>query len=469
MKRDIIVTAGLGFGDEGKGTTVDFLTREYTARHVVRYNGGPQAAHHVVSNDGQLHCFAQFGSGSFNGSATYLDRRMLVDPLRIKSEASQLAAKIHGNPYELLTIHEDCLVVTPYHRIINRIKETVRGGNRHGSCGLGVGETMLDSEVLGADPLRIADLWQEKIVIEKLQELQRVKSALAEELKKKTEMTTELAWLLSELNSKAYLGTIAYNYVRFLEMLGLKITGEEGVADMLAEGNLVFEAAQGVLLDRERGFTPHVTKTTTTFHGAEDIISQHELAGQVTKIGILRAYGSRHGAGPFVTQDDELASAIPELHNTGNTWQGDFRVGHFDAVMARYALAVVGKVDSIALTNLDRMATATTVKVCSEYEYVGKDAAAVDKHCLVQVVGNKTIVKDLRMPDVATTDYQSGLTKILKDCTPIYKDVAVDFRRQPESAAKEYIALLENEIHASISIASYGPTSNDKRIIRPVC
>src|SRR5262249_12518219 len=115
---------------------------------------------------------------------------------------------------------------------------------------------------------------------------------------------------------------------------------------------ILFEGAQGVLLDAERGFFPHVTPSRTTVENALGLIAESGAAGSPRRLGVLRAYATRHGPGPFVTHDAELQARLPEVHNVENPWQGPMRVGWFDAVAARYAMAATGGVDAIALTNL---------------------------------------------------------------------------------------------------------------------
>src|SRR5215467_3672428 len=139
QKRAIFI-ADLGFGDAGKGAITDFLTRRLSAHTVVRFNGGPQAAHNVVTPDGRHHTFAQFGSGTLAGARTHLSRFMLVDPLALVREADHLRDLGVADPYGGLTVDRDALLVTPYHGAANRERERRRGEARHGSCGMGVGE-----------------------------------------------------------------------------------------------------------------------------------------------------------------------------------------------------------------------------------------------------------------------------------------------------------------------------------------
>jgi adenylosuccinate synthase len=140
-----VVVVDLGYGDAGKGTVVDWLCSRADAgpvHAVVRFNGGAQAAHNVVTSDGRHHTFAQFGSGSFiPGVRTHLSRFVLVDPLALAGEAAHLASLGVRDALDRVTVDRDALLATPYHRAANRARELARGDRRHGSCGMGIGET----------------------------------------------------------------------------------------------------------------------------------------------------------------------------------------------------------------------------------------------------------------------------------------------------------------------------------------
>ena len=135
------VVADLGFGDAGKGAVVDRLCRTGEFGAVVRFNGGAQAAHNVVTADGRHHTFAQFGSGTLRGVPGHLSRFVCVDPLALAAEADHLRALGVPDPYGLLSVDRRALLTTPYHAAANRLREQARGADRHGSCGMGVGET----------------------------------------------------------------------------------------------------------------------------------------------------------------------------------------------------------------------------------------------------------------------------------------------------------------------------------------
>jgi len=140
------IVVDLGFGDCGKGLLTDFLVRHSGAGLVVRYNGGAQAGHNVVTSEGLHHTFSQFGSGTFvPGVKTYLSRDVVIHPDALLVEGNVLEAKGVTDAFARLRVSEWALVITPFHQAANRIREIARGMARHGSCGVGVGEAVEDA------------------------------------------------------------------------------------------------------------------------------------------------------------------------------------------------------------------------------------------------------------------------------------------------------------------------------------
>src|SRR5215469_3382429 len=177
-----VIVADLGYGDAGKGGIVDWLCSPAAGspaadsrgagnrvRAVVRFNGGAQAAHHVLSPCGTAHCFAQFGSGTFRaGVRTFLSRFMLLDPLAMTAEAAHLAALGVPDPFGLVTVDRAALLTTPYHQAANRARETARGAGRHGSCGMGIGETAAYALRYADDAPRAGDCAAPRVLERKL-------------------------------------------------------------------------------------------------------------------------------------------------------------------------------------------------------------------------------------------------------------------------------------------------------------
>lgn len=358
-----VITVGLGFGDEGKGATVDHLARTFGYKHVVRYNGGPQAAHHVVDpSTGHVHCFSQLGAASMlPGVQTHLSRWTLIEPMALHREASLLEAAGYADALERVHIARGCVIITPYHRAMNRLKEQHRDSSRHGSCGLGVGQAWLDARFERAPVIRAAEIDDRERLIHKLEQLRLFKLDQAEQSGSPSRDA------LAVLTDRTLSARLADRYIDILRSGGVTLEDDEDLYALLRTRPVIFEGAQGALLDADRGLFPHVTATNTTAENALALLAQSETTIEHFVLGISRAYTTRHGAGPMPTESAAMTSKLPELHNATNPWQGAWRSGDFDEVLARYAMDLVPQVDAIALTNLDRLTGLERIRTATSY------------------------------------------------------------------------------------------------------
>jgi adenylosuccinate synthase len=457
----IFVIAGLGYGDEGKGTVTDYLARKHNVRSVVRYNGGPQAGHNVVTPGGLFHCFAQFGSGALiPGVKTFLSRYMLINPIAIEVENEVLQEKGINDALDRLIIDKKCPVITPFNIIINRMLEASRGKARHGSCGKGIRQTVTDQEQYGDMILVARDLINKKITQQKLNFFWQVKVDLAEQIAEEHPSNKKLKEYLKELMN-IDIDLLAERYRRFASMV--QIGGDGTLSEILEEGNVIFEGAQGVLLDMDFGFWPYVTSTKTTFANAEELIAESNHDSKVTKIGILRAYGTRHGPGPFVTEDREMIETVPSCHNGTNEWQGPLRVGAFDLVTTRYGIDVVGGIDYLFLTNLDRLSGLNQLNVCTAYKHPNIKTDVIDHYFHLNTKETKIReIKPLVKQGLVPNDQ---ITKLLNECKPVYhtqEGYGFDPREKIPSGMRNYISFLEKEADVRIATISVGPTTADK-------
>jgi adenylosuccinate synthase len=168
-KHHAITVVDLAYGDCGKGSIVDFLTRHHSAHTVIRFNGGPQAGHNVVTPDGRDHTFSQFASGTFiPATRTLLSRFMLIEPYALLNEAAHLSAIGINDALSRLLIDQHCPVITPPHQAANRLRELARGDKPHGTCGLGIGELMQDTLDHPQLMLRASDLADAAVVRKRL-------------------------------------------------------------------------------------------------------------------------------------------------------------------------------------------------------------------------------------------------------------------------------------------------------------
>lgn len=410
-----VIVADLGYGDAGKGTVVDWLCSPQgggPVHTVVRFNGGAQAGHNVVTADGRHHTFAQFGSGTFTpGVRTHLSRFVLVDPLALAAEAAHLATVGVHDALGRLTVDRGALLVTPYHQAANRARESARGKYRHGSCGMGIGETASYALSHPADAPLVSDCAAPRTLSRKL--------------------TVLRDWLTAELGGLDVPAAtdLCDAYRAFAAAVPLVDSGY--LTRLLRAGRAVFEGAQGILLDEWHGFHPYTTWSTTTFGNAETLLA--EAGESAIRLGVTRCYMTRHGPGPFVTEDPTLE--LPEPHNRNGLWQGPFRTGHLDAVALRYAVEVSGGVDAVALTHLDTAAR-HHLRLCRSYQVDGQRLdrlAASQEHDL---------------------GFQERLTRLLLRARPDYEDPGGDWP-----------ATIAELLNVPVALASYGPAGIAKRAL----
>ncbi|MEU6175961.1 adenylosuccinate synthetase [Streptantibioticus parmotrematis] len=423
---DHTIVVDLGFGDAGKGTVVDRLTAPAggarPVRAVVRFNGGAQAAHNVVTDDGRHHTFAQFGSGTLNGVPTHLSRFVLVDPLALTAEADHLTALGVPDPYALLTVDRAALLTTPYHAAAGRQRERARGAGRHGSCGMGIGETAAYALAHPADAPTAGDCASRPRL---LRQLTLLRDRLTDELGPLDAPPVE---------------TCAAAFAAFARTVDL--VDDTWLPGVLREGPVVLEGAQGVLLDEWHGFHPYTTWSTTTFANAETLLAEAGAPSSATRLGVVRTHTTRHGPGPLVTEDADLSAALPEPHNGHGRWQGAFRTGHFDAVAHAYAVAACAGVDALAVTHLDAPARHPGLRIARAYAI---DGAVVD-----------------HLPPAHPGDLhrQEDLTRRLLRARPAVWDT-------PGPDPREWTAAVSEALGAPVVLESHGPTASAKRTRPP--
>ena len=309
------VVIGAGWGDEGKGATVDRLVSG-ADDVVVRFNGGAQAGHTVVAPDGRRHVFHHVGSGAFRGAPTFLSRHVVSSPMHLEEELDDLRAlgvapRLFADPRGLLT--------TPYDMLLNQAAELARGGGRHGSCGTGFGETIERAERGPATTL--ADL----------DDLAALRTRLR---------TIRNAWVPARL-AALKIGEPPAAYRRLLsddDLLDAYLEAAAGFRDavtlagpqVLAGRDLLFEGAQGLALDQERGAFPYVTRSYTGLRNVLDVAAAIGL-DRLDVTYVTRCYATRHGAGPLPNETPEPPVArFRDDTNVANGWQGSLRFAPLD-------------------------------------------------------------------------------------------------------------------------------------------
>jgi adenylosuccinate synthase len=436
--RQAHIVVDLGYGDQGKGATVDYLARRTNAHTIVRFNGGGQAAHHVTTDDGRWHKFSHFGSGMFqDGVSTFLSRFMFISPKAMIKEADFLEKIGVKSTMARTFVDLDAVIIAPYHQAANRIVELQRGQDAHGSCGIGFGKAVHDSIVNPQFTIKAGDLHYPDLVRQKLQLIKEHTWAELKSLFDGEELHPDAA---AEFQS-CFVDDGVDDF--FLDIYS-KFAGSTHIvprtfwADLLKkDGSIVFEGAQGVLLDEWHGFHPHTTWSTTTFENADILLEEGRFGGRIIKTGVTRAYSTRHGAGPFVVEDPDMTRKLPEHHNSTNRWQDDFRVGWLDLVALKYASRVAGQMDHIAVTCLDRIHALGEIQTCTGYHIAGGSEYDIP-------IGTKDMLK------------REEITDTLYEVRPIMEDV---------SSVGALLAIIGRTCGATPGILSYGQSPKDKVLV----
>ncbi len=296
------VVIGLGFGDEGKGRVVSELCRIFNPELTFRFSGGHQAAHKVEFEDGECHTFSNFGSGTLNGTSTYFMKYCTVDPIGIMNELDFLIKKkrFYSEGVKLY-IDPKCPVTTPWDKVANlKDKETVS----HGSCGVGFGQT-----------------WERE---------ENHYSLLAEDLLNQTTLGIKLDLISKYYNnqSRILLDSFTKCCKSLVSSKYIKIKRKDTYKD------IVYEGSQGLLLDQDIGFFPHVTRSNT---GTQNIIKHLNLYTDNLYL-VTRAYQTRHGNGPMTFEGIE-SFENPYEDQISDGSQGDFRSSILDIDLLKYSIS----------------------------------------------------------------------------------------------------------------------------------
>ena len=323
------IVIGLGFGDEGKGLITDYLCQHSAKPIVVRFNGGQQAGHTVVLKSGRKHIFSNFGSGTLRGISTFWSRYCTFCPGFFLEELSILGKvpPFFIDPRAPVTTHYDILY--------NRIIEKFRGKNKHGSCGLGFGETVNRQENLSLKFVA-ADLLNRRLAMEKLSFLRAFY---------KNKVQTETNYLFSAFSHDKEDSEFEECLKRLAKLNAdgiFVVASEDEILSIDSEWEtFIFEGAQGVLLDINLGKWPFVTKSNTTCKNAVSLLNRNFRKSNVDiQIHyVTRAYHTRHGEGPFRT-DKLFQKSLQNNKETNvyNEFQGEFRVSPLDFDLVNYAI-----------------------------------------------------------------------------------------------------------------------------------
>lgn len=325
--KPVYAVIGAGYGDCGKGLATDFLTRHFKSQLVVRGNGGAQAGHTVVDGD-KRHVFGHIGSGTFANASTYLASNFIVNPIVLKKELRALG--IIGASYDVFA-HSDCRVSTIYDMAINSLIEVLRGGARHGSCGLGINETV--TRHAAGYYLTLGMFKDAPVALNMLHRIYtewvnaRMRDLDVHKLFKNADVETQ------EL-AKPYLSALETSPAIVFNNLKQNIDAYLDIDDpKLAIGHekeIIYEGAQGLMLDEFLGEFPYVTRSVTGLPSA--IRAAHECGRtEIQPLYITRCYATRHGAGPLTLDGAKFCDKeVTDKTNVHNDWQGTMRFAPLD-------------------------------------------------------------------------------------------------------------------------------------------
>ena len=424
------VIVGLQWGDEGKGKTTDFLAEQVAM--VVRYQGGDNAGHTVVSGDEVFKLHLVPSGVLYPHIASVIGSGVVVNPATLISELDMLAAR--GIDTGRVRVSTAAHVIMPYHVALDRAMETRLGTGKVGTTGRGIGPAYADRA------------WRVGLRMEDLLDGELVRSKLARILPDKNLLLT------SHDGSRTFgADELVAQAVEWGQRLRPHIADATWlVQDALRRGDhVLLEGAQGTLLDIDHGSYPFVTSSNPVAGGACTGGGIGPL--QVDEvIGVMKAYSTRVGSGPYPTEllDDVGQGIAARGNEVGTTTGRPRRVGWFDAVPLRYAVAV-NSVSSIMLNKLDILSGIDPIRLCVAYEIDGRRVEA--------------------WPSSAT---------VLANATPIYEEFAgwsepIHATRSladlPENA-RRYVSALEEHAGVPIVLVSVGPerTQTIERAWRPM-
>ncbi len=419
------IVLGMQWGDEGKGKIVDLVCPAFDA--VARFQGGNNAGHTVKFAERHFALHLLPSGVLLDGMHCVLGNGMVIDPEAFFDELDEIrAAGIDAD--DRLFVSQRAQIILPTHVALDRAREEARGEGKIGTTARGIGpayEARSARSGLRAVDLAAPDL-EERLRIQHRQ------------------IAPQLADLGAEPPPRpSALAKLCLDWAeRFAPYL-------RDTARLLNDWidrrrHVLFEGAQGALLDLDHGTYPYVTSSSTAVGGVSTGtgVPPRRISGV---LGVIKAYVTRVGSGPFVTElDDEVGEHLQQRGNeVGTTTGRPRRCGWFDAVAARYA-AMLNGVNALALTKLDVLDEVDEIKVCTGYRHGGK------------------MLEDF-----------PALISVLEEVEPVYRKVKgwkrptagiLDFRDLPK-AARDYVALLEEEVGAPVGLVSTGPRREETILV----
>ncbi|KYO49761.1 MAG: adenylosuccinate synthase [Tistrella sp.] len=421
-----VVVVGSQWGDEGKGKIVDWLS--HRADVVVRFQGGHNAGHTLVI-DGKTYKLSLLPSGVVRGKLSLIGNGVVVDPWALLDEIDRIGKLGVKITPDTLRIAENVCLILPLHGVVDRAREAARGGNKIGTTGRGIGPAYEDKVARRA--IRLCDLTDRDLLATKLDDLLLHHNALL------TGLGAEERFSRDEVMAK--LDEIAPKLLPYMDPVWRTLNEARR-----ARKRILFEGAQGAMLDIDHGTYPFVTSSNTV--AAQAATGSGFAVGQIGYVlGITKAYTTRVGSGPFPSElHDEIGKLLGERgHEFGTVTGRPRRCGWFDAVAVRQAIKT-GGIDGIALTKLDVLDGLEKIKVCTGYRHKG-----------------------------AVIDYLPSSPRAQAEIEPVYETIegwsestqgARSWADLPATAIK-YIRRVEELIEAPVALLSTSPEREDTILV----
>ncbi|MDB1956821.1 adenylosuccinate synthase [Clostridium tertium] len=413
------VVLGAQWGDEGKGKMTDYLAEE--AEVIVRFQGGNNAGHTVEVGDKQYKLHLIPSGILYDNKLNIIGNGVVVDPKALFTEIDYLEGEGVKVTPEKLIVSDRAHVIMPYHKILDKLKEKARGKNDIGTTGKGIGPCYTDK--FERSGIRVCDLIKENIFKEKLKE----------------NIDSKNKYIVNALGGEELnYNEILSEYLELAERLKpyVQDTSVRLYDEIKQDKTVLFEGAQGMLLDIDYGTYPYVTSSNTTACG---VASGSGIGPTMVTnaVGIAKAYTTRVGKGPFPTElDNEIGGWIREKgHEYGVTTGRSRRCGWLDAVILKTTVRVSG-LTSLCVTKIDTLAGLEKLKICVGYKFNDK-----------------------------VIDYFPASLDDLAKCEPIYEEFdgwseevakARSYDELPENA-KKYLTRIEELTGTKISIVGVGP------------
>ena len=422
-----VVVVGTQWGDEGKGKIVDLLAEN--ADFVVRFQGGNNAGHTMVVG-GEQFIFHLIPSGILQGKACAIGNGLVVDPGVLLEELDRLASRgIDVEPQKFM-ISERAHIIMPYHKAVDAARENFKGDKKIGTTGRGIGPAYEDKATRRG--IRFVDLMEPDVFAEKVNTILDEKNFYLKNYLSADTLDAE---------------SIIQQYQPYAEKLAPYVTNISVVLNQASKKGqqILFEGAQGTHLDIDHGTYPYVTSSSTLAGNA--CCGAGIGPGEISDvIGIVKAYTTRVGKGPFPTELlDVIGDKIQEKGaEFGATTGRRRRCGWLDTVLLRNSARLNG-LSSVAITKLDVLGEIDALKICTGYEYQGQPL----------------------------DDFPASLN-VLADCKPIYEtfagwseDISMlkNFDDLPQSA-KNYLKRVEELIETPISLVSVSPERDATMVLK---